>query len=130
MSCGVGHRRGGSIWHRLAATALIRPLAWEPPCAVGAALKGQKTKKKKSKGSTGALKPRGGGMKADHPYGPWTMTWEASSSVLATTTCHHYHQAPGPRSVWTEDGRFPTGLLLCSPNWKKIDAQTFLKFFF
>ena len=31
--CGVG-------W---AATALIRPLAWEPPYATGAALKGQKT---------------------------------------------------------------------------------------
>ena len=28
------------------ATALIRPLAWEPPYAVGAAPKGQKTKKK------------------------------------------------------------------------------------
>ena len=37
------------LWHRLAATALIRPLAWEPPKAVGVALKGQKTKKKKKK---------------------------------------------------------------------------------
>ena len=34
------------LWCRLAATAPIRPLAWEPPYAVGAALKGQKTKKK------------------------------------------------------------------------------------
>ena len=32
------------LWHRPAAVALIRPLAWEPPCASGAALK--KTKKK------------------------------------------------------------------------------------
>ena len=32
------------LWCRLAAIALIRPLAWEPPYAVGAALK---TKKKK-----------------------------------------------------------------------------------
>ena len=32
-------------WHRPAATALIRPLAWEPPYATGAAQK--KTKKKK-----------------------------------------------------------------------------------
>ena len=30
------------LWHRLAATALIRPLAWEPPYAVGA----KKDKKK------------------------------------------------------------------------------------
>ena len=28
-----------SLWCRLAAVALIRPLAWGPPCAVGVALK-------------------------------------------------------------------------------------------
>ena len=33
------------LWHRLAAAVLIRPLAWEPPYAVGAALKRQKKKK-------------------------------------------------------------------------------------
>ena len=27
------------LWHRPAVVALIRPLAWEPPYAVGAALK-------------------------------------------------------------------------------------------
>ena len=43
MSCGVG-RRGGShlawlwLWLRLAATALIQPLAWELPYAAGVAL--------------------------------------------------------------------------------------------
>ena len=51
MSCGVGCRRGSDLallwlWHRLAATALIRPLAWEPPYAVDAALKEKKKKKK------------------------------------------------------------------------------------
>ena len=30
------------LWHRPAATALIQPLAWEPPYALGAALKRQK----------------------------------------------------------------------------------------
>ena len=34
---------------RPAAVAPIGPLAWEPPYAVGAALKGQKTKKEKKK---------------------------------------------------------------------------------
>ena len=34
-----------SLWHRLAATAPIRPLGWELPYAVGVDLK--KTKKKK-----------------------------------------------------------------------------------
>ena len=43
VSCGVGHRRGLELvllwlWRRLAAADLIRPLAWEPPYAVGAAL--------------------------------------------------------------------------------------------
>ena len=40
MSCGVGHRRGLDLtllwlWHSLAATTLIGPLAWEPPYAWG-----------------------------------------------------------------------------------------------
>ena len=49
MSCGVGRRPGSDLallWCRLAATALIRPLAWEPPYATSVALKGQKTRKK------------------------------------------------------------------------------------
>ena len=51
MSCGVGHRRVSDlallwIWPRLAATASIRPQAWEPAYAVGAAL--EKIKKKKN----------------------------------------------------------------------------------
>ena len=38
MSYGVGHRHGSEVsllwlWCRLAATALIPPLAWEPPYA-------------------------------------------------------------------------------------------------
>ena len=50
MSCGVGCRHGLDLallwlWCRLAATALIRPLAWKPPYAVGMALKRQKDKK-------------------------------------------------------------------------------------
>ena len=56
MSWAVGHRLGLDpvllwLWYRLAATALIRPLAWEPPPAVGGALKRQnnKTKQKPQK---------------------------------------------------------------------------------
>jgi len=53
MSCGVCCRHGSDpellwLWCRPVATAPIRPLAWEPPYAVGAALeKTKKTKKKK-----------------------------------------------------------------------------------
>ena len=46
MSCGVGRRCSLNpellwlwLWCRPAAAALIRPLAWEPPYAEGAALK-------------------------------------------------------------------------------------------
>ena len=49
VSCGVGCRRGSDpallwLWRRPVATALIRPLAWEPPHATGVALKRQKRK--------------------------------------------------------------------------------------
>ena len=48
MSCGVGRRPGSDLalpwlWRRPAVIASIRPLAWEPPYAKGAALKRQKT---------------------------------------------------------------------------------------
>ena len=48
MSCGIGRRHGLGptlLWlqHRPAATALIKPLAWEPPYATGVALERQKT---------------------------------------------------------------------------------------
>ena len=51
VSCGVGHRRGLDpmllwLWYRPAAVALIGPLDWEPPYAVGAALKKKKNRKK------------------------------------------------------------------------------------
>ena len=44
VSCGVSRRRGLDVallwvWSRPAATALIQPLAWEPPYAAGVALK-------------------------------------------------------------------------------------------
>ena len=43
----VGRRSGSDLallwlWHRLVATAPILPLAWEPPCASGVALKKRK----------------------------------------------------------------------------------------
>jgi len=57
MSYGVGHRSGSDqvllwLWCRLAAVALIRPLAWETPYAMGAALKKQNKTKEKDGGKT------------------------------------------------------------------------------
>ena len=52
MSCGVGERLGLDLellwlWCRPAAAAPIRPLAWKPPFAAGAALKNKQTNKKR-----------------------------------------------------------------------------------
>ena len=52
MSCGLGHSCDSDptllwLWHRLAAVALIPPLAWELPCVTGAALEKKKKKKKR-----------------------------------------------------------------------------------
>ena len=68
MSCGVGRRRCLNLaslwlWYGMAATALIQPLAWELPYAMGVALK---IKKKADAGSgTGGtcslIKSRGQG---------------------------------------------------------------------
>ena len=54
MNCGVGCRHGLDLallwlWHRPAATALLRPLAWESPYAMGVALEKAKRQKKKKK---------------------------------------------------------------------------------
>ena len=52
VSCGVGRRRSLDptllwLWCRLAAVALIRPLAWRLPYATGAAPPPKKRKKEK-----------------------------------------------------------------------------------
>jgi len=57
MSGGVVPRHSSDLallwlWRRLAATAPIRPLAWEPLYAAGAVLKKKKDRKKKSRGSS------------------------------------------------------------------------------
>ena len=49
MSCGVGHRYISDpmllwLWHRPAAVAPIRSLAWEPPYAAGEALEKKRKK--------------------------------------------------------------------------------------
>ena len=52
MNYGVGQKCGLDpellwLWRKLVATALIRPLAWEPPYPSGAALKRQTNKQTK-----------------------------------------------------------------------------------
>ena len=55
MRCGVGCTHGSDpallwLWCSQAATALIRPLAWEPPYAAGVALEKTKRPKERKKG--------------------------------------------------------------------------------
>ena len=54
MGYGVGHRCGSDpellwLWRRPAATALIGPLAWEPPYAEGVTLEKAKRQKNPQK---------------------------------------------------------------------------------
>ena len=58
MSCGIGRRHGSDpallwLWRRLAATAPIQTLAWEPPYVTAVALKKKKKKERKKKRRAG-----------------------------------------------------------------------------
>ena len=53
MSCGVGHRHSSDpallwLWLGPIAVLLFPPLAWEPPCVMGVALKRKKIKQEDS----------------------------------------------------------------------------------
>ena len=86
VRCSVGHRRGLDptllwLWCRLEAVALIQPLAWEPPCAMGKALKKQKQsqKKKKKKLQLGCCDNQG-----CTTHGQKSVTaWERSAEMVA-----------------------------------------------
>ena len=63
MTCGVGHRCSLDLgllqlWCRPVAAALIGPLAWEPPYAVGAGPKKQERKKERVKKQSVLVKVR------------------------------------------------------------------------
>ena len=66
VSCGVGCRCGSDVvllwlWCRPAAPTPMRPLAWEPPCAPGAALKGQETRTMTTKRNSARASSLGSG---------------------------------------------------------------------
>ena len=81
MSYGVGQRRGSNrtllwLWHRQAAEGLIRPLAWELPYAMGAALKKQKTKERKKERRKERKKDRQTDRQTDTTSGKHTPNFE------------------------------------------------------
>ena len=73
VNCGVGCRCGSDpallwLWHRPVATALIRPLAWKPPYAAGAAQRNSKKTKRKKKNLFTTLKTFGMLFNNSVPY--------------------------------------------------------------
>ena len=86
VSCGVGRRLGLDpallwLWCRLAAAAPIRPVAWEPPYAAGAALK--KTKRKSPFKSTPEFKnfSRVENLSSSNP---WSSQYSSISERLSS----------------------------------------------
>ena len=65
------------LWCRLAAVALMRPLAWEPPYTVAAALKKQKQQQKKPSGvrisGLGKIFLRGTCQRGSHDSGSYSV---------------------------------------------------------
>ena len=81
MSCGVGRRHGLDsallwLWRRPVATAPIRPLAWEPPYAAGAAQEIAKRQKKK----------------CDHRASSVDISWELWEMQNLSPTSHLQRQ--------------------------------------
>ena len=89
MSCGVDCRYGSDptllwLWCRLVATALIRPLAWEPPYAMDVALE----KRKKRRISINSLPDESG-----DEFGIMdTITVDKGSSKADSQTCQGHTQ--------------------------------------
>ena len=118
MSCGVGCRRSSDsellwLWYRLAAVVWIRPLAWEPPYATGAALKRQQRKKDKRDSQTNIqCKGRGHPAKAgSSKYGKKAVlcTWLClKAKVCSKLTCQGLCDWVLP-SGFSVPGKLPSG---------------------
>ena len=98
MSCGVGCRHSSDplllwLWCRPVATAPIGPLAWEPPCAAGAALEkakrqkeGRKEGKKENNGEASSqCRRRGGAVSSVIRQWEYRLTSEKSGDCFRPT---------------------------------------------
>ena len=110
MSCGVVRRWGSDpmllwLWRRLAAVAQIRPLAWEPPYAEGAALKSKIKKKNKPK------KPK--------------INTVANSGQLVSCHGTECHDPCSEGSIHGSSG--VSGIKsLCASHWHAVDVFLFV----
>ena len=93
MGRGVGCRHGSdpTLLCRLVATALIRPLAWEPPYATGVAL--EKAKKKRWGGKK-KISPRNVFFK-DQGVGPLKCNHQSSHRGSVETNLTSIHEEAG-----------------------------------
>ena len=83
MSCGVGRRCSLDLallwlWHGPAATAPIRPITWEFPCAVDAGL-GKKKKKERKENSQLSLSTRYEHFKTKFTDEPYLLSTQVAS---------------------------------------------------
>ena len=77
VSCGVCRRRSSDqallwLWRRLAATALIQPLAWEPPYAAGVALEKANKQTKNPRAARLEENRRPMAQGKSHNHFPWS----------------------------------------------------------
>ena len=138
MTCGVGHRRSSDpvllwLWHRLAVTALIRPPAWEPPYAAGAALeKAKKKKKKKKKFLPGVQMLHGHFIASAHPLQTQTLyvldlrCYFSTPGLLSPIAWPHT-SAPGSLDSMIPFLHLPSHptWLVCSLPWNICSYVTF-----
>ena len=116
MSCGMGRRCGSDpawlwLWHRWAATALTRPLAWEPPYAAGVALEKTTKKKKEPRVMTAQV-----GLSRPGNYCP-----QDGSIPMTCSLGNPQSHVPGRvESAWCLQGPRTVGLPLICVFYKNI----------
>ena len=102
LTQGVKDQHCYELWHRLAAVALIHLLAWEPPYAVGTALKSKKKKKNTRKFSR-------------------ILSW-CSRLMIWHCRCSSWGSIPGPRNfhmplAWPKQTNKQKKVLQFSDSW-------------
>jgi len=87
------------LWHRLATEARIRPLAWETPYAMGAALKRKKERKRQrvqvSIWVLAGLSP-GQGFEYQsvlYSFKSWALAHSINSRLQTAVRCVHRHSS-------------------------------------
>ena len=140
MSCGVGCRRSLVptllwLWARQAAVALIRPLAWKPPHASGAALeKNQKKKKSHFSASLGGPQVSTGILhsKPSRAWHKFVARWLTVSLWAPVQVCRCAWKSLSPRvsGLWLVTCVESVLRYTCTIVMKAANSFFFFFFFF